>query len=265
MLESFCHDASSFVTLTYDQDHLPWPGTLKPPHMRDFLKRLRKRLEPSKIRFFGVGEYGSNTWRPHYHLAIFGLSPLHVDQVEAAWSDGAGPIGHVHVGEVTAESCQYLCGYTVKKMTSKNDARIRQWRQDGVDLYPEFSRQSNRPGVGALAMSVLADTVETDFGLDEYLETGDVPRELRHGGKRWPLGRYLREKLRKELGVPESEKEKIKARFFAEKSAEMRALLEGAPLRDDETIRTRLVAPHLQKAKSAEKREEIYSQGKLKL
>ena len=260
LLERFCHDEASFVTLTYDQDHLPWPGTLKPSDMSGFIKRLRRNVEPQKIRFYGVGEYGDSTWRPHYHLALFGLSPLAADMVEKCWSDQRGQIGLVHVGELTAESAQYICGYTVKKMTAHHDRRLTQWRADGVNLYPEFARQSNRPGIGAKAMSVLADTVLTDFGLDEYIETGDVPSQLRHGGKKWPLGRYLREKLRKEIGVSEKEREEIKARFFAEKSSEMRALLEGAPLSDDETLRTRLVKPHLQKARSAEKREGIYNQ-----
>lgn len=30
----------------------------------------------------------------------------------------------------------------------------------------------------------------------------DVPLQLRHGGKKWPLGRYLRRKLRTYVGRP---------------------------------------------------------------
>jgi hypothetical protein len=36
------------------------------------MKRLRKKIQPLKIRFFHCGEYGDKTRRPHYHALIFG-------------------------------------------------------------------------------------------------------------------------------------------------------------------------------------------------
>lgn len=45
-----------FVTLTYDQAHLPWVsnyrGTLVKEDVQKFLKRLRKAISPSKVRYF---------------------------------------------------------------------------------------------------------------------------------------------------------------------------------------------------------------------
>ena len=62
---------SWFITLTYDDLHNP--GVLCPDDMTLFFKRLRKHFKNEKIKYFYCGEYGSRTYRPHYHLIIFGL------------------------------------------------------------------------------------------------------------------------------------------------------------------------------------------------
>jgi len=72
-LEAQCHAENIFVTLTYDQDHLPDPPQLVPDHLSAFVKRLRARFAPLQFRFFACGEYGSRTLRPHYHVVLFGL------------------------------------------------------------------------------------------------------------------------------------------------------------------------------------------------
>lgn len=69
-----------FFTLTYDDRHLP-PEGLHKPHMAQFLKRFRRRLDilfdgDPRFRFRCVynGEYGQDeryTMRPHYHGLLF--------------------------------------------------------------------------------------------------------------------------------------------------------------------------------------------------
>jgi len=91
MLELEYHDSAYFVTLTYDEAHVPKHYYPDPetgealPSMslckRDFqlfMKRLRKAFPDDKIRFFAAGEYGTKTFRPHYHAIIFGL---HLDDL----------------------------------------------------------------------------------------------------------------------------------------------------------------------------------------
>jgi hypothetical protein len=158
------------------------------------------------------------------------MSPLQGALAETAWSVRGDPIGFVHVGDVTPASCQYVSGYTVKKMTVKHDHRLRAWRRDGVELHPEFARMSNRPGIGAPAMSVLCEKLLTDAGLDDFMATGDVPMAIRFGGSKKPLGRYLRRKLREEMGVSAEDAKAIKERFYSEKTAEMRELLRASSL-----------------------------------
>jgi hypothetical protein len=51
---------------------VPEDGSLNVAHFQKFMKRLRDRIKPLKIRFFHCGEYGDKTRRPHYHALIFG-------------------------------------------------------------------------------------------------------------------------------------------------------------------------------------------------
>lgn len=134
-------------------------------------------------------------------MAMFGSSPCvygqsqynkyranccpNCDLVRDTWGHG-----NVHLGEVNLQSAAYIAGYVTKKMTSKDDERLQ-------GRHPEFSRQSNRPGIGALALPEIASVLLT-HDLDQT-ET-DVPSRLDHGRKSYPLGRYLKRKLREQIG-----------------------------------------------------------------
>ena len=68
MLEAGQWNENCFMTLTYDDKHLPSDGSLDPKHLTDFIKRLRFHYRDRSIRYFACGEYGDDSWRPHYHL-----------------------------------------------------------------------------------------------------------------------------------------------------------------------------------------------------
>lgn len=230
VLESFMHSENAFVTLTYKD--MPLSGSVDPRELQLFLKRLRKSLqeEGRKVRFFGCGEYGDESWRPHYHLSLFGVGVLDTALIERTWG-----LGFVQVGDFNAKTAGYCAGYVVKKMTDKSDRRLH-------GRHPEFCRMSNRPGIGASAMSVIADTVLTDAGLDEFEATGDVPRQFRMGGRLWPLGRYLVHCLRKEIGVSEKDKAAIKQRFFSDQGQYVLGLLSRSILDKEALSSSQLVS-----------------------
>lgn len=201
MLEALTHEYSSFATLSYDDTTLPkndgGDATLRSEHVRDWLKRFRRAIEPDKVRFYLVGEYGDASWRPHYHAALFGYAPCvwgstrprasccqQCDRIRSTWG-----FGHIFLGELNVKSAAYIAGYVTKKLTNSNDGRL-----NGRD--PEFARMSLKPGIGGDAMWDVASTI-LSFGLDEK---GDVPAQLRHGPKLMPLGRYLRRRLRTFVG-----------------------------------------------------------------
>lgn len=201
MLEAVVHPSASFVTLTYNDEKLPDGGSLEASHLSAFMKRLRKNTYPHKCRFFGVGEYGDFSERPHYHLALFGFDRTHQSELERAWTDpeDKGPFGFVDVQDLTFDSANYIAGYVTKKLTDKDDPRL-QGRE------PEFARMSRRPGIGALSILQISEAIRSHpAGWPEISRKGDVPLSLRHGRKNMPLGRYLRMKLRQELGIDPEE------------------------------------------------------------
>lgn len=205
MLEATQHDECSFLTLTYDDKNLPEGGTLVPGHYQKFLKDLRWRLSEDRmrLRYAFVGEYGEISQRPHYHAALFGIGCDKQALVQETWGRG-----FTYLGTLTKESAQYIAGYTVKKMTNKNDPEVLKWLNG---RHPEFFRPSLKPGLGANAMDELAKTLSDNCDIID--REGDVPNQLRHGQTKLPLGRYLRRKLREKMGFkntgcpPEKQKE----------------------------------------------------------
>lgn len=201
ILESLLYEKSSFVTLTYDDQYLRSSEphglpTLFPDDMKNWLKRLRKKIHPQKVRYFGVGEYGEHTYRPHYHVALFGWPPCSVEYcsphnkcmsckiIMETWG-----LGLVQVGVLSAESAAYVAGYIIKKLQDSTEELL--------GRHPEFARMSTVPGIGHDALWDVADTLmRHDIG-------GDVPTALRHGKRVLPLGRYLTRKLRLMCGKDE--------------------------------------------------------------
>lgn len=187
ILEAASHPVTTFITLTYKPECLPDAdkfegGNLRPGDLSGFLKRLRSRLDYAggpKVRFFGVGEYGSRGKRAHYHALIFGASVPH-QLVDEAWG-----LGRVDAQVAGGGALAYCCGYVVKKFLNQTDYEGR---------VKPFTRVSRRPGLGVPAVRALASLVGS-----EHLEFGDVPRMWVHEGRQRPLGRTVRAHLREML------------------------------------------------------------------
>lgn len=252
LLESYMHDSSSFVTLTYDPKRFD-DFNLDPRHPQLWFKRLRKAIAPSTVRYYLVGEYGDESQRAHYHLALFGLGPEGEHIISDTWK-----MGFVQVGDLTPASAAYVAGYTLKKMTSKSDPRL-------GNRHPEFARMSNRPGIGAPAMSVIADALCTTHGINEFENTGDVPTALRHGSQFKPLGRYLRKRLRNEIGAPESLQEKIKVSSLYKYTLELSSMFKDAladPSKEILTVSDMLVNMNFSKLRTIEARHNVFKNGR---
>lgn len=258
VLESLTHDENCFVTLTYSDDNLPRDGSLDPKALQLFLKRVREKIEPLRIRFFAVGEYGEHSLRPHYHLSLFGLSGFTVvhghnaaftgsQAIAASW-----PHGFVQVGEFTPASAGYLTGYVVKKLKDRTTGAL-------GDRRPEFARMSNRPGIGAASMLTIAKSLN-DGGIPFIEETGDIPHSLKIGRKNVPLPRYLIQKLREAIGFTDEYIAEIKAAGTMEKSLEMLALHMG--LEEPKSPKENYLQEVSQKIENLVKRSQIYSSRK---
>lgn len=140
MHEATLHKHSCFVTLTYSDEHLPPNGSLVKSYPSEFIKRLRARLG-YVIRFFASGEYGDRNNRPHYHLAIFGLSVS--DETRRLVSSVHG-LGYICVDALELDSARYIAGYVLKKVKGKHAKEY--YEKKGI--IPEFAVMSLRPGIG---------------------------------------------------------------------------------------------------------------------
>lgn len=168
--EASLWDRNCFITLTYNDENLPFNSSLVDGEFSDFMKRLRKS-EGSGIRFFHAGEYGEccrncgssrvycrcdrfvvGLGRPHYHALIFNysfgdreffrFSPsgqrlYRSKTLEKFWNKG-----YSSVADVSFDSAAYVARYCVKKKTGK------QAKEFYGDRKPEYATMSRRPGIG---------------------------------------------------------------------------------------------------------------------
>lgn len=151
MDEASLHDESFFLTLTYKETD----GKLVKRDLQLFFKRLRKYVEPAKIRYFAAGEYGGSGNRPHYHAAIFGwrppdLVPVKQDkdlntyysskileklwQAGDEWSEGH-QAGFISVGDLSLKSAKYIAKYLTKLDQREHEVK-------------PFTLMSRKPGLG---------------------------------------------------------------------------------------------------------------------
>lgn len=162
MHEASLYEENSFLTLTYDDDHLPPDGSLVCPRDIDgvhypgdfqlFMKRLRRSLGKKKVRYFHCGEYGERFGRPHYHALLFNHD--FSDKVRFGGRDGKYPTftspslselwpkGFSVIGQVTFESAAYVARYVMKKVTGDRAESHYEGR------HPEYTSMSRRPGIG---------------------------------------------------------------------------------------------------------------------
>ena len=244
MLELQYHDSAYFCTFTYDDDHVPrtyypdpetgeaFPAmTLQKRDFQLLMKRIRKHFPDDQIRFFACGEYGSQTFRPHYHAIIFGLHLSDLIPYKKVREGGelytyynspslqeCWPYGFVVVGEVTWESCAYTARYVMKKLKGKE-----------ADFYgkhniqPEFTLMSRRPGIARNYY----DTHPTLFDTD-YINIS-TPK----GGKKFRPPRYFEKLFEVDQPLRSAELKEIKKRMAIESQ---KAKLTRTSLTGDELL-----------------------------
>lgn len=149
-----------FLTLTYNNDHLPRTEsgvpTLDKRDLQLFWKRLRKSFPCVRIRYYVAGEYGPKTLRPHYHAIVYGLAlsdfpdlycrghnllnQLYYSSPRLAdiWGNG-----YILMSEVSYKTCAYVARYVLKKHYGTDMSVL-------GDAIQEFSLCSRRPGIGML-------------------------------------------------------------------------------------------------------------------
>lgn len=194
MLEAQSHEHSYFSTFTYEKE--PPGGSLVKDHLTGTFHRLRERARTlsKTVRFFGVGEYGEQHGRPHYHAVIYGLGPSELGHVDASWQginrlEDGSRAGYTRHFVLAPDLATYITGYIAKKWTAPDNANL-------AGRYPEFAEMSRRPGIGMPFILNLCEALNTSEGALYMARFGDVPTSFRCAGRNLPLGSYMRGKLR---------------------------------------------------------------------
>lgn len=158
--EAELYEENTYVTLTYNEEHLPADMSVDKRVFQKFMKKLRKRK--GQVRYFHCGEYGDKRNRPHYHAILFGMDFKDKKQwkenengdmlytskeLEAIWG-----YGFCSLGSVSFQSAAYVARYVTKKVMAKGeytyvkyDYRSKRFRK----VAPEYGTMSRNPGIGA--------------------------------------------------------------------------------------------------------------------
>ena len=190
ILESVDHPDSVFLTLTYDENCIPEGNTVLSSDFNEWIDRLRHRKGLEGIRYFGCGEYGDRTSRPHYHALLFGVSALDWEANYAdTWEKGFSAPRIPSIARL-----RYICKYVTKRMTGKDDERLN-------GRMPEFARASRKPPLGKPGIDRMVLALKKEKGQRMLLAKGNVPNTFRHRGCVYPISLYWRKYLQKELGI----------------------------------------------------------------
>lgn len=128
---------SIFLTLTYNDENLVYGSSNQPSvSVRDiqiFFKVLRKSLAKTyrQVRYYCVAEYGTETYRPHYHIILYNACINDYNLLNEKWNKG-----NIYIGDVNIRSIMYVAKYHVNKGKYPSG------------VAPPFVLMSRRPGIG---------------------------------------------------------------------------------------------------------------------
>lgn len=163
-----CENATStseplFITLTYNQEHLPSIGIYK-EEIQLFLKRIRRNLDRMNVehhlRYFACGEYGHNSQRPHYHMILWNFPDKFTNLfqklkvIEDAWravvTDEEGNILYNEDGSPVTESIGFCY---VKPLTF-----------GGIEYVMKYMKKAHTPPTGMNPCFFLSSRREGGIG-----------------------------------------------------------------------------------------------------
>lgn len=168
---------ASFLTLTYNDENLPRNQfglpSLRKRDLQLFTKRIRKlnsKVWDKQLRYYSVGEYGTQTQRPHYHSVMFNLHPSVWPKLADTWTHG-----NTRRDQVNDARIHYVTKY---HMNYDKDHSAQLSRE------AEFATMSRRPGIGATHVQ----------DIEEVARSNDQLYVINNGFKQ-RMPRYYRDKI----------------------------------------------------------------------
>jgi len=175
--EGKMHKNNCFITLSYDEKHIPDRESLIKTAFPKFIRKLRQKNSGKTIRYYHCGEYGEDQeWkeyaqflpnykpklgRPHYHAIIFNHD---FERSELFKSTAGGDLfisnelsdlwgkGFCSVAELNQDTAQYVARYVTQKKTGEQAIekykRVCPITAEIHPIQPEYSSMSLKPGIG---------------------------------------------------------------------------------------------------------------------
>lgn len=201
-----------FVTLTYDNEHLPTeefneqtgevfekPSVVK-KHVQDFMKRLRKAVDTDikrgkkkgyqgPLKYFFTSEYGPEGGRPHYHGIIYGLNKNQeaYDYINKAWN-----MGFIYLGVANSKTIKYVSKYCIKptEFSAFPDRKgyfdNEKWMEDNGIRRKPFRLMSSKLG---------ANYIENPSNVKFHLKRPVEHNYVRVGKFKKKMPRYYKKKI----------------------------------------------------------------------
>lgn len=186
------YQSVSFVTLTYDEDHVHYCTdgkyryfqTLRKKDLQNFFKRLRNFAD---FKYYAIGEYGTHTFRPHYHFLLFSISPIDAitSAIDDCWKSGFSlvePVSPARIG--------YVLHYHTRP---KIPPHVVTFQFEDDEFEPAFAVSSRGLGVSLF----------TDDLINYLYSSGNG--SVHYNGVRYKLPRYYIKKFGVELQTKDLE------------------------------------------------------------
>lgn len=157
-----------FVTLTYDDDHVPKGFNVCKRDVQLFHKRLRKHFPSRDLRYYVVSEYGDHTFRPHYHGLYFFRHDYQKDLIYKVFAD-SWQQGFIKFGEVEEGSIVYCTKYCLKR------SQIPEGRSNCFRLVSKMNG-----GLGISYLNKMRDYHVNTFNLHSVYSDGERSRMPRY-------------------------------------------------------------------------------------
>lgn len=248
--ESKYYNECSFITLTFDNEKLydrngravkfgANPNFIynirnSNEYFTKFMKRLRKKLEPKKIKYYKIGEYGDIGKRPHYHVIIFGenfsfdrkeceVSKTRKTQYFSQTLEDIWACGRTRIQDCNAKNIAYICQYTQKKIKKYEKIEQGNGTLKEIDRYKPIQSFSNRSKMGVRWVRRNPQSITkgylTDTDNHKYRVPNSYKENLKKDEKEYfkQFYRQYEQKMLENIklnNLEQIEKEKIKEKIF---------------------------------------------------
>lgn len=205
-------NSACVITLTYDSQYFDEENVspegelqLSLRHLQLFFKRLRKAHGKDylyRIKYYAVGEYGSDRFRPHYHILLFNSR---LELIQDSWSKGS-----VYYDVEFKDAAVYYClKYMMKWSNSKYAKNL-----SNSDRKPEFSVMSKRIGDNYVKNDSMVRWHKADLGNRMYL---NLPGNVKVAMPRYYKDKIYSDEEREEISFIQSVKAVEKNKEYQEK------------------------------------------------